>query len=170
MKTLTVMRHAKAMAGIAGGRDIDRALAERGRADAVRIGAEMRRLRLVFDAVFASPAMRVAETVADLREGYGVSLPVEIRSEIYEASLAALLDLVRSTGDGVESLLVVGHNPALHQLTLHLVGAGEGRLREALADGLPTGTLVEIGLPIVRWADAEVGSGTLHRFVRPRDL
>ena len=170
MKTLTLLRHAKSSWAEAGVADFDRALNERGRAAATRLGQEMRHLGLEFDAVFASPARRVAETVALVEQAYGKRLPIQIKPQIYEASVESLLGLIRTAAATVGSLLVVGHNPGLQQLALALTKAGETTLREGLADNLPTAALVEIRLPIAPWTEAGDAGGTLHRFVRPRDL
>ena len=50
-------------------RDFDRPLNGRGRKGARTIGREMRALRLGFDRVLASPAVRVVETIAELDAG-----------------------------------------------------------------------------------------------------
>ena len=61
MKTLTLLRHAKSSWAIPGQRDFDRPLNGRGRRAARALGAEMKRLRLHFDLILASPARRTTE-------------------------------------------------------------------------------------------------------------
>ena len=72
MKTLTLLRHAKSNWDDPAMRDFDRPLNRRGRAAARAMGREIRALKLGFDAVVASPAVRVVETLAGLESGDGV--------------------------------------------------------------------------------------------------
>ncbi len=157
MKRLALLRHAKAERESPDGSDFERPLNERGRVDAGRMGREIRDLGLHFDLVLASPARRVAETVEHVGELAAIS---ELR--IYEASSRQLHDLIRSTDDAVDSLLMVGHNPGFEQLAAQLTA-------NAIED-FPTAALAEIDLPVDHWRDVERGIGRLNRFVTPNDL
>lgn len=170
MKILTLLRHAKSSWDDLVPRDFDRPLNRRGRKAAARIGQEMRRQGLEFDAVIASSAVRVVETLDDLWTGYGRALEPAHEADLYLASPSALLERVQAVDNGVQRLLVVGHNPGLEQLALLLIGSGAGPLREQLETKYPTATVAEIELPVERWSDVREGSGSLTRFIRPRDL
>ncbi len=85
------------------------------------------------------------------------------------ASPETLLDIVHEADDAIGKLLIVGHNPGLEGLALMLT-SGTGDLRAELALKYPTATLAEISLPVERWSEAVAGSGSLTRFIRPRDL
>lgn len=170
MKRLTLLRHAKSTWDDPVARDFDRPLNKRGQRAARTMGREMRSLGLSFDRVIASPALRVIETLADIEQGYGKSLAQIYDQRIYLASPATLIDLIHETDEKVESLLVVGHNPGLERLALTLTRSDDQPLRAALEAKYPTATLAEITLPAESWSDVSEGSGTLTRFVRPRDL
>ncbi|MDQ8756870.1 histidine phosphatase family protein [Sphingosinicella sp. LHD-64] len=170
MKTLTLLRHAKSSWDDPSMRDFDRPLNRRGRAAARTMGREMRALGLDFDAVVASPAMRVMETVEGLSEGYGNRLHPDYDRRIYLASVETLLEIVRGTDDAHARLLLLGHNPGFELLALALVIADGAEARGKLAEKYPTGALAEIELPVAQWRDAGPGTGTLSRFIRPRDL
>ena len=157
MKTLSLLRHAKAERDSPDGSDFGRPLNPRGRRDAARMGKEMRRLGLRFDWVLASPAQRVVETV----EQAGKLVPT-FEMRIYEASSKQLHDLIRSTDDSVESLLMVGHNPGFEQVAAHLTANG--------IEAFPTAALVEIELSVKHWRSVKEGSGRLTRFITPKDL
>jgi phosphohistidine phosphatase len=157
MKRLTLLRHAKSERDSPSGRDFDRSLNDRGRADSKRMGQEIRDLDLAFDLVLASPAQRVVETV----EGVG-GLSAQFDERIYDASTRQLLDLVQSTDDDVESLMLVGHNPGFERLA--------ARLTDEEVDDVPTTALVEIELPIDHWRDADEGGGRLVRFIKAKEL
>jgi len=167
MKTLTLLRHAKSGWDDPSLTDFERPLNARGREAARAMGGEMRALGLAFDRVVASPAARVTETLDGLAESYGPLDPV-YDERVYLASAETLLALVRATGDSCASLLVVGHNPGMERLALLL--SSPGPLREEIAAKYPTGALAEIAFPVDHWRDVGPGSGTLERFLRPRDL
>ncbi len=160
MKRLLLLRHAKAELESATGRDFDRPLAERGWKHAAAVGRVMREHGLGADAIIASPAKRVAETLAALAEGYG---PVEADFDprIYNASPETLLDIVRQADDGAQALLLVGHNPGLQLLLLDLAGDDDNGRRDRIEHGFPTAALAVVELPVSSWADAASGSGEL---------
>jgi phosphohistidine phosphatase len=168
MKILTLLRHAKSTWDDPVARDFDRPLNTRGRKAARTVGREMRAQNLVFDEVRASPAVRVIETIDDIGGAYGHALKPEYDQRIYLASVETLLEIIHGTGNGVERLLIVGHNPGLENLLLMLTRGSA--LRDEAAVKYPTATLAQIAFPIDRWSDVAEGGGTLERFIRPRDL
>ena len=155
MKSLTLLRHAKSERDSPDGSDFARSLNHRGRADAARMGEEMRKLGLRYDLVLASPAQRVVETL----DGVGGLAP-RFDERIYNASTAELVSIVRETDDSIDRLMMVGHNPGFERLA--------GQLTHSAID-FPTGALVEIELPIDQWRDAGNG-GRLVRFIKPKEL
>ncbi len=158
MKTLTLLRHAKAERDSPEG-DFERALAPRGREAARRIGALLRTSGASFDLVLASPALRVMETISEA----GVLSPTVDR-RVYNASCATLLELVRSVDDSISNLMIAGHNPGISQLASLLGGeAGHG-----MPDDFPTGGLAQIAFAVDAWSEVNKGSGRLVRFVDPR--
>lgn len=166
MKSLTLLRHAKSAWDDPATRDFDRPLNPRGRRAARAVGAEMKALGLTFDLVLASPARRVAETIAEVAGQCGIAPDYDQR--LYLASTAMLLDIVRHAPDPVDRLLLVGHNPGMEELALRL--ARRDVLRGEVEIKYPTGTVAEIQLPADHWADVEEGTGRIVRFIRPRDL
>jgi phosphohistidine phosphatase len=170
MKVLTLLRHAKSTWDDPVARDFDRPLNGKGRRAARALGQEMRARGLAFDAVIASPAVRVTETLRDVGDGYGHDLEPQQDADLYLASAATLLERVQRVDDAVGRLLLVAHNPGLEQLVLLLAGSDESGLRGEAEVKYPTATLAEIRIETEHWADVAEGSGTLTRFIRPRDL
>jgi phosphohistidine phosphatase len=170
MKRLTLLRHAKSGEDITATRDFDRTLNAKGRRAARAMGRHMRAAALRFDAVLASPAIRVAETLEEVAAGYGAALSPTWERRIYLASSDELLDVIHAAPDQAESLLLVGHNPGLEQLVLMLVPGNAPGARDEVAAKYPTGSLAELGFDVARWGEIAPGSGALLRFVRPRDL
>jgi phosphohistidine phosphatase len=164
MKTLTLLRHAKSGWDDIALRDVDRRLNAKGKRAAETIGRHMREAGLAFDHVVASPAVRVAETLDGVAEGYGQGFAPVWDRRIYLGSAATLLDVVHDLPAEHETVLLVGHNPGLEDLTV-LLAADPGEA----ADKYPTGALAELAIGDT-WADADTGKARLVRFVRPRDL
>jgi len=167
MKTLILLRHAKSDWNDPALRDFDRPLNARGEKAARAMGREMKRLGLGFDHILASAAARVTETLAGLAETLGALSPV-YDERIYLAAPASLLEIVREADNAHASLLLAGHNPGMEMLALAL--GREGPLHDEIAEKYPTGALTEIAFEAERWQDIQEGAGTIHRFIRPRDL
>ena len=155
MKKLTLFRHAKAERDSTTGRDFDRRLNERGEQDAVRVGEEIRAMTLDYDLILCSPAARAAQT-AEL-----AGLAPRFDERIYDAGTEQLLAIVSQADNSVEKLLLVGHNPGFERLASRLAG-------QDIA--MPTGSLVEIGLPVEDWRDLAPASGRVALFLKPKEL
>ena len=171
MKTLTVLRHAKSSWDDAVARDFDRPLNARGQRAAVTFGRHMRSEGLSFDHVVASPAVRITETVEQVETGYGSALAPAWDRRIYLASASTLMDVVHELPAGADSALLIGHNPGLEDLILMLVPDRAGdALRDSVEEKFPTAALAVITFDTDDWGTIRSNTGTLVRFVRPRDL
>ena len=171
MKTLTLLRHAKSGWDDMSLRDFDRTLNAKGQRAAQVVGRNLRTMDLKFDRVVASPAIRVAETLAHVGRGRGGDLSPVWDRRLYLASVESLLDVIREQPDDVGHLLIVGHNPGLEDLVLALVPAGLANpQREFVEDKFPTASVAVMTLEITGWPEAGAGRATLTHFVRPRDL
>ncbi len=134
-RQLLLLRHAKAEPG--GATDRDRDLDKRGCRDADALGQEMRRLRLVPQLVLLSNALRTRRTLEHLG-AFDPAPAVKVADSLYLAEPDALLSAVQAVADEIRTLLLVGHNPGLHAVALHLAGT---QAPQPLRDGLPTCTL-----------------------------
>ena len=169
MKTLLVLRHAKASQDSPSNTDFDRPLKRRGRAQALALGQIMRERNLAFDAIIASPAARVVETVAGILEGAVDRIEPIYDRRLYNASPGTLTEVIRAVGDTVGRLLVVGHNPGLHYLLLDLAQDDREGLRDEVAAGFPTAMLAEVRLAVEQWHEVGRDSGRIVSLVRPDD-
>ena len=169
MKTLLVLRHAKASRESPTGGDFDRPLAERGWADGRLIGREMRHRGLHPDAVVASPATRVVETLAAVAEGYG-PLDATFDKSIYDSTPELLLGIVRESDEEAQRLMLIGHNPGLQELLLRLTVDDSDGLRVDVAGKFPTAAIAAVELPIDEWRNLLAGTGRITSLIRPGDL
>ena len=168
-RRLLLLRHSKTERPEPGQRDRERKLTERGRSDAPVVGAYMARHHLIPDFVLVSPAMRTRETWALVAGAFSSAPQVLSEPRIYNATGDTLADIIREAGDA-STLLLVGHNPGLHDLALQLIGFGEVEALESLNEKLPTSGLVVIGFALDDWALLHDATGRLERFVGPRQI
>ena len=174
MRRLMLLRHARTEADAPSGSDQDRRLDERGLRDAADIGGWMAAHPPFPDAVRLSPAVRSVQTWDVVWEAMkGAAPPPEVRQEpsLYGADPAVLLHVVHAAATSdPERLLLVGHNPGMHEAAFMLAGHGNAAARTALADNLPTSGLVVLDFDIADWRDAAFRSGRLELFVSPKLL
>lgn len=170
MKTLSLLRHAKSSWDDPVERDFDRPLNGRGHRAARRMGEWLKQNDVRFDAVIASPALRVRQTIEGVEAGLAARLRPDFDKRIYMASAALLFDVVRDTPEGVGHLLLVGHNPGLEDMLLLATRGDRSKLRKEAELKYPTATFATIRLPVGHWAKIEEGGSRLVAFVRPRDL
>jgi phosphohistidine phosphatase len=167
MRRLMLLRHAKTERAEPGQRDRDRKLTKRGRDDAAMIGAYMARHGLNPDLALVSPAKRAQETWALAAPAFAKPPRPVIEERIYNATTEALFKIISEKRDA-RSLLVVGHNPGLHDIAVQLIASGDVDARERVAEKLPTAGLVVIDLAFDDWSRLHRHSGRLERFVTPR--
>ena len=167
MRRLILLRHAKTERAEPGARDRDRKLTKRGRADAPLIGAYMARHGLAPELALVSPAERAQETWQLVAASFAKAPQTVTDERIYNATADKLMTVL-SEPRSVRSLLVVGHNPGIHDLAVELIASGEIEARERVSEKLPTSGLVVIDLAFDHWPLLHPHSGRLERFVSPR--
>jgi len=172
MRQLLLLRHAKSSWDDASMPDRDRPLNLRGRRAATAMRQAMRDLGLAPDVVLVSTARRTMETLQALEPWDDMPL-VEPMDSLYLANPMQLLAALHGVAETVRSVLLIGHNPGMHDLALILAGSaamrGNGANERALADGFPTGALAEF-VVAGSWWDLREGGGRLTRFLTPRML
>jgi phosphohistidine phosphatase len=176
MRQLLLLRHAKSSWDDPAQSDHARPLNARGRKAAAALRIAMRELGLVPDVVLVSSARRTLQTLEALSPWDETPI-IEPMNGLYLASPAQILLTIRNVAETVRSLMVIGHNPGLHDLALTLVGAhamsSNARLMRQLAEGFPAGGLAEFTIARA-WRDlgegGGEGGGRLVRFLNPRDL
>lgn len=170
MTLLTVLRHAKSSWDDDTLDDFDRPLNERGHKAARRMGRELKRRKVRFDHVIASPAVRVRETIEELGKGYGKLPDGQFDPQIYDSSVETLLHVVRRIPETAHAPLLVGHNPVLQQLLLALAREDGDGLRGRVAEKYPTAAVAIVEFSAARWREVETRSGTIVELILPREL
>ena len=111
------MRHAKSDWSDYGAADYDRTLTDRGKRDAKKMGAWLRKKKMVPDLIVSSPAARAERTALIVSRETGFD-PEQISRDarIYDASLEVLLEVVSAHAKDTGRILLIGHNPGLEEL------------------------------------------------------
>jgi len=167
---LMLLRHAKSEKGTPGMRDRDRGLNPRGQRDAPAIGAYLVHHKLIPDRVVVSPARRTRETWERVATAFPKTPPVSYDERLYESGPDAILAVLKETPPSTRTLLVVGHNPGLHETARLLIASGDVEARERLNEAMPTASIAVIDFPGNDWRKLHPHSGRLERFVTPRSL
>src|SRR4051794_7901701 len=168
MRRLMLLRHAKTENDAPSGQDQDRRLDDRGRHDAAAIGGWIGRHPPFPDRVLVSPAVRAHQTWEIARDAMKELAPppqVEFLPELYGADPAQLLQTIRmASSSDPQRLLLVGHNPGMHELAITLTGSGDAAARKALDDNLPTAGFAIFDFAPDDWNDVAFRRGNLGLF------
>ncbi|AUC98239.1 phosphohistidine phosphatase [Bradyrhizobium sp. SK17] len=174
MRRLLLLRHAKTETDAPSGHDQDRRLDERGHRDAAEIGGWIAGHPPIPELALVSPAVRTTQTweiVRDAIKGAGPQPNVEFLPDLYGADPAQLLTAIRmaSVADP-KRLMLIGHNPGMHELALTLTGSGDEAAKRALSDNLPTSGLAVFDFATDDWNEVSFRRGKLVLFVSPKLL
>jgi phosphohistidine phosphatase len=86
---------------------------------------------------------------------------------IYEASVSALTGVLRRVDDSATTVLLVGHNPGVHELVLDLADQTGEKARVLAGASYPTSgvAVLKVSGP---WSKLSHGSAELLEFAVPR--
>jgi phosphohistidine phosphatase len=167
VKHLYLLRHAKSSWKDTSLPDYDRPLAGRGRRATKAIARHLREQGIKPELVLCSTARRARETLEGIEPALGAAA-LCLEDELYAAGAPALLERLRRVPDAVESVMLIGHNPGLHELALGL--ARPSPTASDLAVKYPTGALAILAFSASTWHQLEYDTAELVDLVRPRDL
>ena len=169
-KILYVLRHAKAETGSPSQDDHDRHLTDVGIEAAEAMGHYLQKQGVRAEKVICSTAIRARETWEQVQGTLGRDTPVELSDRLYLASVNETLQLLAQVDESVQRLMIVGHNPGLHQFSLKLAKSGEHELMDTLAIKFPTCAFAAIALGDTPWRELAHAHGDLKLFVTPSML
>lgn len=145
LKTLFLLRHAKAMTGGLLMPDQDRPLSERGVKDGNKLANKLYKKGLHFDLIVSSPAVRTINTAHLIINKLDMKRSnLLIDPSIYEATELELITFISRVSKRYDELLVVGHNPSVSALAMRLTG-------ESIA--MPTCSLMRLSFNFKDWGE-----------------
>jgi phosphohistidine phosphatase len=162
MKTLLLMRHAKSSWKKTDLQDHERPLNKRGEKDAPRMGKWLLERNLTPQFILSSTAVRAAKTAELVAGKCNYKNEILYSESLYLAEPQGYIQALQALPDDYKRVLIIGHNPGLEGLLQMLTGKVEG---------LPTGSLAWLVLPIKNWAELDLNTESeLIEIWRPREL
>lgn len=171
LKIIYLARHAKSSWSSSAQTDYDRPLSERGLIDVANMGAELNKLNWKPELVISSPALRAKKTCRILCESMGYSLDqISWDKNIYAAYMVTLLHILSRQSEFTKSVMVVGHNPSMEDLLLHLCGEGLWK-KHAQKNGklFTTGNIAKVVFE-GSWKSLPMGNANLIQILRPKEV
>ncbi|MQT11542.1 SixA phosphatase family protein [Segnochrobactrum spirostomi] len=170
MPRLLLLRHAKSSWDAPQLADFDRPLNSRGRRSAPLMGRHIAAHALVPDRIVCSTARRTRETLAGLLPYLATEMDIRMTRDLYDSSASDYLDVIRAFGGSARTLLVIGHNPALQETAIDLVGTGNPTIVDQITSEFPTAALAIIDFPEKKWSEIHPKGGRIVSFFQPREL
>ena len=166
-KTLLVLRHGRAEPPSIRSDDRKRPLKNGGKRDAQRMGVWLAANGLLPDTILASPAERALNTARKACKSAGLDGDLVITDDrLYAADDRALLKILGDLPESAQTVLLVGHNPALSELVGRLAGK---RNQAARRTDLVPGSLARLSAD-GSWSELGNGDAVLDGIVDPSDL
>lgn len=150
VRKLYLLRHGQA-AVEHGLRDFDRHLTPTGNRQLSALATRLKGLGFYPDKIYSSPSKRTRETAAIVSHELNYLLPIEYIDGIYEASVKTLFDMVVQSDDSCQSLLIIGHNPAISYLFEYLTDSDYV--------GMTPGEIICVEFENLQWSEVSKGLG-----------
>ncbi len=161
-RRLILLRHAKSDWHAGADTDHERPLNARGRRDAPRVAGRLAELEWVPQVVRSSDAARTRETWEHMQPALSDRREVAFTRDLYLAAPAQIRATIESLPIGIDTALLIGHNPGWEDGVHDLTGV---RAR------MTTCNAALLSIEAESWGDATRRSDwVLERVVRPKEL
>lgn len=167
-RQLVLLRHAKSSWEASGLNDHERPLNARGER-ASRLLETHFASRDRPDLILCSSALRTRQTFDQIKSAFPKAPRVSIEDSLYLASSAGLLKRIEEVPDEVGFLLLIGHNPGIHELAETLAAHSPRKQRTRIAAKFPTGAAASYRFT-GPWRGIAHAPIVLTDFVTPADL
>lgn len=168
---LLLLRHAKSSHKDLNLDDHSRPLNDRGRLAAEAMASYLKDHGLKPDLILSSTAERTRRTVDPIQAQWP-DIRTRFVDDLYLASVPTVMDCIQRVGSS-RRLMIVGHNPTMEELAVHLFDRTKDHDRAVAADltaKFPTGALAILDFDIESWRQVAPHTAGLTNFVKPRDL
>jgi phosphohistidine phosphatase len=169
MKSLHLLRHAKSSWKDPGLNDHDRPLNKRGRQTAKMMATYLRRAKIAPDLVICSTAMRAQQTLDPIIKAEKKPPKIVLVREIHEGAQRKLWEQLWNLPESAKSVLLIGHNPALHDLALELAHADLNTLLPSAGEKFPTGAMASFRFDGT-WKALEPHGAFLASYITPKTV
>ncbi len=172
MKDLFILRHAKSSWSDPFLDDFERPLNKRGKQACVDMGQWLNKQNINADLVLCSPAKRAKDTWKRIKKEQVAFGKKEFVASLYLASTRELLKVIKKAPTKVSCLMLIGHNPGLHELILQLVNtkalnSEQTQDLQHITYKFPTTGFAHLQFAVENWADVAPLTGKLYRMMMP---
>ena len=168
MHRLHLLRHAKSDRDEAL-EDHERPLSRRGREAARRVGESLPSAIGALDLVLCSTSLRTRETAELVLARFAPAPPILYEDVLYLAGRAALLRRLSQLDESAGSVMLIGHNPGLHELALTLAASDSPRYRALASGKFPTTVRASFAIE-QPWANITGSRHALTDYVTAKSL
>jgi phosphohistidine phosphatase len=163
MKTLYIVRHAKASLKRPEIVDLDRPLLEKGKKRTKKIIDYLLLRRIKPDIILTSNAKRATDTAKYIARGLSCSESrIRVLSYFYRIDTSGIINEFMDFSDEHKSVMIVGHNPAITNFV--------NRFTKNKVDSLPTSSVVCIKFKTSRWDEIESCKSSIEFIITPSML
>jgi phosphohistidine phosphatase len=163
MKTLYLVRHAKASWEEPGVSDADRPLIPKGINKTKLIVEFLLKRETSVDLIISSPAVRAYETAKIVAAGLNYPLnKIRIDRKIYDGYYDRILDIIYGTPNETNSLMIFGHNPTITNLANLFLHPG--------IESMPTSCIVCLSFNTDKWEEIPAQEAIREFVVFPKML
>lgn len=160
MKTLYLVRHAKSSWNF-DVIDHERPLNERGLKDAPKMAAHIAEKMPKPHLMMSSDALRAQTTAVFFANAYQMDdTDIKLSHKMYDFAGSDLVEVIRNVDDGVDILMVFGHNNAMTNFV--------NTYGDQTIDNVATAAFTSIAFNIDSWRDLNIGKTTYHK--APKEL
>ncbi len=161
MKTILLVRHAKALKCTQNIGDMNRPLVESGILDALTMGKWLKKNVGTIDLMVSSPASRAYATALAIAQQADYPLnKIKLNKNLYECGEEAYVDLISSFKEEQKTVAMVGHNPDISFAANYFI--------KDFHEEMPTTGVIGIEFEVKRWEDIKRYSGRLKFFETPQ--
>ncbi|WP_415886857.1 SixA phosphatase family protein [Neptuniibacter sp. QD37_6] len=161
MKRLTLIRHAKSSWKDPTLDDFDRPLNKRGLRDLPKMAERLDESGIMPELILTSDANRAFTTASEIQRQLQLE-PEQLQThpELYASCAKTLMYLLQNQSDHLSNIMLIGHNPALHQLA--------DMLTQSHLEKFPTAAVLHMHLSITQWHELAAGCATSILFDYPK--
>jgi len=160
MKTLYMVRHAKS----SWKHDVidhQRPLKRRGKRDGKMISAYVKEKLVPPEKIISSDAVRALSTALYFKKAFDIEdVDFMTNNSLYDFSGRNVIDIIKNLNDGLERVMIVGHNHAFTSIA--------NMLGNTYIDNVPTCGFVQLEFDVSSWKNVATGKTIMTVF--PKDL
>jgi phosphohistidine phosphatase len=164
MKKLILMRHAEAINANLELDDFNRPLSDYGTRQVEAIKNDFIKTAINPQLVLVSNSVRTKRTAEILTAGIIEAAKIQYLQNLYLCAYEGLLKIIAGTDEHVNDLMIIAHNPSLHELAHHLVNHND-----EMIDGFPTSSIAIFDLNINDWQQIMQTQPRLSNFITAKN-